>query len=440
MQSGGSRRHLNDGKSMFHAEVPSNNIGRDLEEVWTVVEPTTILGVTETTCPPDVTDPEYLCYIIVMEVELDGIEADSTVVDEFDTILSETVINQEFEEALHEVVIEETANDPVEPITFVLSAIAVTDAPTTSPSSSPSSIPSITPTNVPSNVPTNAPTDAPTNVPTDAPTNVPTISPTSSHAPTQFVAKGDPHFRTWTGEMFDFHGVCDLVLLSNPDFRNGVGLTIHIRTKKTFQWSYIGSAAIKIGSDTFETRGGKEDFSFWVNKEQGTPQSLVGKNALSIAGYPISFTQMSSKSRKFLIDLDDGVQLEIKTWNAYISVNVKGGNEQDFGNSHGLMGSYPNSIRLARDNKTVIDDVNTFGQEWQVLTTEEMLFHDIDGPQAPQMCQIPSTEEMRRRLAESLVSNEKAKSVCSNVPKEDFEMCVFDVLATNDLDSVEAYL
>jgi len=31
--------------------------------------------------------------------------------------------------------------------------------------------------------------------------------------------------------LFQFHGGCDMVLLQNPDFNNGQGLYIHIRTK-----------------------------------------------------------------------------------------------------------------------------------------------------------------------------------------------------------------
>lgn len=43
-------------------------------------------------------------------------------------------------------------------------------------------------------------------------------------------AFGDPHFQTWTGLRFDYHGECDLVLLSAPMFEGGP-LDIHIRTK-----------------------------------------------------------------------------------------------------------------------------------------------------------------------------------------------------------------
>lgn len=60
---------------------------------------------------------------------------------------------------------------------------------------------------------------------------------------------GDPHFATWRGNPFDFHGQCDLVLLHAPDFGFGMGLDVHIRTKIRYDYSYIESAAIQVGSD-----------------------------------------------------------------------------------------------------------------------------------------------------------------------------------------------
>jgi hypothetical protein len=43
-------------------------------------------------------------------------------------------------------------------------------------------------------------------------------------------ANGDPHFKTWRGQHFDYHCECDLVLLRSSDFGSGSGLDVHIRT------------------------------------------------------------------------------------------------------------------------------------------------------------------------------------------------------------------
>jgi hypothetical protein len=52
-----------------------------------------------------------------------------------------------------------------------------------------------------------------------------------------------------------FHGGCDLVLLSNPGFGNGLGLHIHTRTKVESWWSYIEQAVVQIGDQMIELSG-----------------------------------------------------------------------------------------------------------------------------------------------------------------------------------------
>ena len=56
----------------------------------------------------------------------------------------------------------------------------------------------------------------------------------------------------WSGEKYDFHGGCDLVLLHDDSFAHGLGITIHIRTKERYGYSYIETAAVRIGEDTLE--------------------------------------------------------------------------------------------------------------------------------------------------------------------------------------------
>ena len=65
---------------------------------------------------------------------------------------------------------------------------------------------------------------------------------------------------------YDFHGECDLVLLHNPDFMNGLGMDIHIRTKIESFWSSVESAVIKIGDHTMEIRADpKKDAWIWFD-------------------------------------------------------------------------------------------------------------------------------------------------------------------------------
>jgi hypothetical protein len=252
-------------------------------------------------------------------------------------------------------------------------------------------------------------------------------------AATEVGAFGDPHIKTWTGEQFDFHGICDLVLVSNPEFFNGAGLDVHIRNKKMRQWSYVDSAAVRIGKDILEVRGGKKK-NVWINGIE----SNDNMEKLSIAGFPIQYYPISKKSEKFVVDLGNDEGIVLKTWNSFLSVTIENPQNDKFAGSVGLMGSFPEGTKIGRGN-SIVDDNNVFGQEWQVLSSEQNLFHEIEGPQHPQQCEIPSSTEMRRRLAASIVTVVDAEKACIGVGQKDKELCIFDVMATNDQSSAGAY-
>ena len=94
---------------------------------------------------------------------------------------------------------------------------------------------------------------------------------------------------------------------------------------------------------------------------------------------------------------------------------------------------------MGQDSVTMFDDANEFGMEWQVLSSEATLFHEEDGPQHPEMCEIPTKMALRRRLAESKITLAEAESACSRVEAADFDLCTFDVMATNDMGVAGAY-
>lgn len=382
---------------------------------------------------------------------------------------------------------------------------AHTNLPTSSPTNPPTSSPTNPPTNLPTSSPTNSPTSSPFNPPTNfltsnptnqfaysktnSPTNVSTstqtIPPTLSHTKSSIPptgkptkkdidkynaaeskedsedkatsgARGDPHIMTWSGERYDFHGVCDLVLLHNPDFENGLGMYVHMRTTKTRQWSQVSAAVVKIGSDILEVSGDRKQNLYWINKVQGMeqiPRIFVDPNSgatllpETLSGYSIKFQKVSDKQRKFIVDLREnsegrgyGEKIVIKTWHGMIRLDVVGHSIKNFGSSLGLMGSFGNGLKLARDGQYVINNTNDFGQEWQVSSSDSKLFHVADGPQAPVKCEIPSRTELRRSLAESEVTRELAETVCAKVTnKGDFDMCIFDVMVTSDQNIAGAY-
>jgi len=250
--------------------------------------------------------------------------------------------------------------------------------------------------------------------------------------------EGDPHFKTWAGDHYDFHGVCDLVWMKNPEFGNGLGMDIHIRTARMGMWSYISNAAIRIGEDIFEIVGGQVEKNIWINGVAGEPTE-ISNVASTLSGFPIYFKQMSNNQREFVIDLGESQLIILKSWKSFVSIEVKNPEHKDFKNSVGLVGSFPQGTKIARDNISVVDEMDTFGQEWQVLASEKNVFHNIVGPQHPEHCDIPSHSEMRRRLGDSIVTTEQAKKACASVNKDAMDLCIFDVMATNDKLTVGAY-
>jgi len=255
--------------------------------------------------------------------------------------------------------------------------------------------------------------------------------------------QGDPHFKTWNGELYDFHGVCDLVLLKNSEFENGLGMYMHIRTKRMRMWSYVSNAAIQIGKDSFEVMGGGEH-KFWRNGVLGRKERLQNEGnemiqISTLSGYPVYVDQVSDKSIQFVINLHREEKIEIGTWNSFVRINFDNTNSNHFEGSEGLMGSFPSGVKLARDKFTVMEGLDIFGQEWQVSQSEPKLFHNIEGPQYPTQCGIPSSSEMRRRLSKTSLSVETAKRACNDVHTDIIEMCVFDVLATSSVLTAGAY-
>mmetsp|Transcript_13309 Transcript_13309/g.31947 ORF Transcript_13309/g.31947 Transcript_13309/m.31947 type:complete len:97 (+) Transcript_13309:149-439(+) len=72
-----------------------------------------------------------------------------------------------------------------------------------------------------------------------------------------------------------------MVLTKDLAFADGLGLEIQIRTKLVRFWSYIRSAAIRIGNDIFEVQGGvSRDPLYWINLERNGPLTTIG-------GFPV---------------------------------------------------------------------------------------------------------------------------------------------------------
>eukprot|EP00980_Cylindrotheca_fusiformis_P020037 scaffold7131_cov136-Cylindrotheca_fusiformis.AAC.2 len=71
------------------------------------------------------------------------------------------------------------------------------------------------------------------------------------------------------------------MLAKDANFADGIGLDVQIRTKLVRYWSYIKSAAVRIGDDILEVQGAADtedgDLHYWINLDyQGPLRSLGG--------------------------------------------------------------------------------------------------------------------------------------------------------------------
>jgi len=247
--------------------------------------------------------------------------------------------------------------------------------------------------------------------------------------------KCDPHFTTFSGEKYDYHGECDLVVLHNPKYKNGLGMYVHVRTKIETFYSYIHTAVLQIGQETFEVTGAPYN-QVWLNGIPGV------EFPARISGHAIGHRQIGEHQHRYNIILGqgNGEHIEISTYKHFVGVSVKQATSESFNGSMGLLGSFETGHKVARDGSTIINHPNDFGQEWQVLPTDPHLFRNLEGPQSPEKCLLPtiSSKESRNLRADG-ISLEHAHAACARVSSDEYDNCVFDVLATNDIGIAGAY-
>lgn len=238
---------------------------------------------------------------------------------------------------------------------------------------------------------------------------------------------GDPHFRSWTGGEFDYHGECDLEFLRSENFHNGDGLEIQIRTEHEDWYSFISDAAIRIGSDILELAG---EGKFVFNGESSSDLAAL---PVDIAGYHLEhYTKEREEATEYFYDihLNDSEYIRVRSFKHFVFVTFAPGVYNELSDSVGLMGNWETGALVGRDGETEMEEW-ALGPEWQVKE-EPNLFLADRYPQFPKQC-IPPKWEAEKAIEVSVISKEQAVTACAHWGTEQ-ERCIFDVRATGDID------
>ena len=222
-------------------------------------------------------------------------------------------------------------------------------------------------------------------------------------------------------------------------------MDVHIRTKIEDFWLSVQAAVIQLGKETMEIQANPErDEWLWVNGRAISSFLESGKwYKTEIAGFVLRYKQSSMAVREANIYFEGHSQhITFKTFKSFVRVDVDWESApENYMGSVGLLGKFDlRGLRVGRDGTTVINDTNEFGQEWQVVESDPQLFHSYDGAVVGGKCIMPPSysperaAKIQRRLRASTITVTDAEMACGHLRHpEEIKLCVFDVIATQDL-------
>eukprot|EP00977_Amphora_coffeiformis_P008899 scaffold2015_cov186-Amphora_coffeaeformis.AAC.12 len=245
---------------------------------------------------------------------------------------------------------------------------------------------------------------------------------------------GDPHFQRWDRKHDSFHGECDVVMIHSENFHNGAGFDLHARTTIQDYFSYMETAAVRMGDYTMEMHPDHFFLNGVEMKPADLPMTFGDEHKYTVSNHPIEAGKNPKFYQYYKLDLDGKSNLIFKFYKQYLTIAIQG-HPVDFSDAIGLLGDYTNGEMLSREG-VVMTDFNQLGFEWQVAPEDAHIFMENRSPQLPfEECRMPTASRpARRRLRGSDTALlEQALQACAHVTGSDFDLCTDDVMATSDI-------
>jgi len=249
----------------------------------------------------------------------------------------------------------------------------------------------------------------------------------------QGTAYGDPHLLMWNGNRFSYHGECDIVLFYSPSFGDGAGLHVHIRTTIRKYYSFIESAAFQIDDNVLEFHGKEK---LYMNGEE------VNKAPAFLGEYPIEHLDSSiicenrncADAEINKIDFGkDGFAVVIM-WKGHLNVNMYA-SDDGFSDGVGVLGLRKTPGMFDRHG-TPMFNTTLYTEDWQVRDWEPQLFKEARYPKYPNRC-ISPPEMPARKMEDGFLR--LAEEACAKASDGEKNVCIFDVLATRDIEMAIPY-
>ena len=207
-----------------------------------------------------------------------------------------------------------------------------------------------------------------------------------------------------------------------------------VRTTIRYDYSYITSAALQIGTELMEVASFGDYILNGVN--------AAALERVELSGFPVIHDYNPTiKKHTFDVQIGYNENVTISVYKDLVAVDIVGGSPEHFGNSVGLLGDFHSGSMIGRDGETILEDANAFGGEWQVNVDEPMLFQVSRAPQYPNSCRLPTESQMqvRRRLGENKATQSAAEKACAHLVAEMKKACIYDVVAIGDICVADGY-